>query len=255
MAKTGKALKRTQAKSKEKMNMLTALFTVGVLLETYLLVVNQFYAQGTGAQMMFMSRVLVAMGFVGLVFAAVGVALYKGTGKLRAYGPYVSGAGVFVALTSLLCLKVNTAAAGMLSVAVPVVLLLAVVYTLYVSDFFWLAVSMVASLGAIWYWRRCFAVNYLRFSAVILMVLAVVLVAGIMLLTCRAMKNRGVVVVGERRVRMMEKDSKPTLLALHGVCLAVMLVSAAVSSLALYGFLLIGVLLFASAVYYTVSAL
>ena len=87
------------------------------------------------------------------------------------------------------------------------------------------------------------------------MVLAVVLVAGIVLLTFRAMKNRGVVVVGERRIRMTEKDSKPALLALHGICLAVMLVSAAVSSVALYGFLAICVMLFASAVYYTVSAL
>ncbi len=255
MAKTGKALKRTQAKSKEKMNMLTVFFVVGVLLETYLLLVNRFYTQGTGAQMMTMSRVLVAMGLVGLVWAAVGVVLHKGAGKMKPYSLYVCGSGVFVALTSLLCLKVNTAAAGMLSVAVPVVMLLAVVYILYVSDFFWLAVSMTASLGAVWYWRRCFAVSYLRLSAVILMLLAVAVVGGIMVLTFRAMKNRGVVMLGERRIRMAEKDSKPALLVLHGICLAVLLASAAVSSVALYGFLLLGVMLFASAVYYTVSAL
>ena len=255
MAKTGKALKRKQAKSTEKMNMLTVFFVVGVLLETYLLLVNQFYAQGTGAQMMTMSNVLVAMGFVGLVWTAVGAALYKGNGKLKPYSLYVSGSGVLVALTSLLCLKVNTAAAGMLSVAVPVALLLAVVYTLYVSDFFWLALSMTVSLGAVWYWRRCFAVNYLRLSAVVLMLLAVALVAGIMVLTFRALKNRGIVVIRERRIRMTEKDSKSTLLVLHGLCLAVLLLSAAVSAVALYGFLLLGVMLFASAVYYTVSAL
>ena len=255
MAKTGKALKRTQAKSKEKMNTLTVLFVLGCIMETYLLLVHQFYTQGTGQQMMTMSGVLTGAGIAGLVLAVVGTVLYKGNGKLRVWGPCVAAIGVCLALTSLLCLKVNSSAAGMLSVVVPVVMLLAVVYMLYVSDFFWLAVSMAASLGALWYWRRCFAVSYLRLSAVILMLLAVALVVGIMVLTFRATKNHGIVTVGERRIRMTEKDSKSVLLVMHGGCLAVLLVSAAVSSISLYGFLALCVALFAAAVYYTVSAL
>lgn len=255
MAKTGKALKRTQAKSKEKMNRLTILFTEGVLLETYLLMVNQLYTRGTGAQMMTMSRVLVGMALAGVVLAVVGLTLHLRGEKLRRWGAYLGGAGVFFALTSLLCLKVNSAAAGMLSVALPVAMLLAVVYTLYVSDFFWLAVSLTVSLGAVWYWRRCAAVAYLRLSAVVLLVLALAVVAVILVLTARAARSRGIVTVKERRIRMLEKDSGRLVLALHGGCMAVMLVSALSSAVALYGFLLLAVVLFAAAVYYTVSAL
>lgn len=256
MAKTGKALKRTQAKSKEKMNKLTALFVVGVLLETYLLVVDQFYTRGTGAQMLTMSNVLVGVGLAGVATAVVGAALHWKKGELHSWGVYIAGSGVLLALTSLLCLKVNTSAAGMLSVAVPAVLLLAVVYTLYVSDFFWLAVSLAVSLGEVWYWRRCAAVQYLRLSAIVLLVLALAVVAAIAVLTVRAAKSKGVVTLGERRIRLLERDSKPALpLALHAVCAAVMLAAVLSSAAALYGFLLLAVILFAAAVYYTVAAL
>lgn len=237
------------------MNRLTVLFTEGVLLEIYLLAVNQLYTRGTGAQMMLMSRLLVSVGIAGVVLAVVGFALHRGGEKLRGWGIYVSGAGVFLALTSLLCLKVNSASAEMLSVALPVALLLAVVYTLYVSDFFWLALSLTVSLGAVWYWRRCAAVTYLRVSAVILLVLALAAVIAIMVLTVRAAKSHGVVTLGERRIRMVEKDSNRKVLLLHGVCVAVMIVAAVSGIAALYGFLLLAVVLFATAVYYTVAAL
>lgn len=255
MAKTGKALKRTQAKSKEKMNRLTALFIVGVALETYLLLVNQFYTRGTGAQMMTMSALLVAFGLAGLSLAAVGFVLHRRGSRFQTWGVCLAGAGLFLAATSVLCLKVNTAAAGMLSVAVPAALLLAVVYTLYVSDFFWLALSLMASLGAIWYWRHCAAVAYLRVSAVILLVLALCVTVGILVLTLRAAKNHGVVTLGERRIRMLERGSKPVVVALHGVCAAALVAAAVSGTAALYGFLLLAVMLFAAAVYYTVSAL
>ena len=56
MAKTRKSLKKIQAKSKQKMDKLTGLFSVGCLAELLLFVVHQFYTQGTGAQMMTIDR-------------------------------------------------------------------------------------------------------------------------------------------------------------------------------------------------------
>lgn len=257
MAKTGKTLKKTQAKSKEKMNMLAALFVAGCLLETYLLLVHQFYTRGTGRQMMATARVLTATPFVGLAFAAAGaVLLRRGRGKLRGWGGCLIGAGAFLAAAALLCLKVNSGAAGMLAFALPVAMLLAVVYELYVREFFWIAVSLTATVFALWYWRRCAAISYLRPSAVALLVLAFAAVAAVALLGWRAQRGRGVLALGGRRFRMLEAEGgKAALFAVCGLCLAAMLLSLLRASLTFYAICALSALLFAAAVYYTITAL
>ncbi|MGM9619556.1 MAG: hypothetical protein ACI3W8_06990 [Oscillospiraceae bacterium] len=257
MAKTKRALKKTQAKSKEKMNVLAALFVAGCLLETYLLLVHKFYTRGTGAQMMATAKVLAATPFVGLLLVVAGaVLLRRGQGKLRSWGGCCVGGGLFLAVAALLCLKVNTGAAGMLGFAVPVAMLLAVVYELYVSEFFWIAASLTATLCALWYWRRCSAISYLRVSAVVLMLLVLAAVAVVAVLSWRALQSKGLLVFRGRRFRMLEEDAdKPVLFAAYGLCLAALLLSLVKASLAFYAVCALCVVLFAAAVYYTVTAL
>ncbi|MGM9661632.1 MAG: hypothetical protein ACI3WR_00895 [Oscillospiraceae bacterium] len=257
MAKTKRALKKTQAKSKEKMNVLAALFVAGCLLETYLLLVHQFYTRGTGQQMLATARVLTVTPFVGLVIAAAGVVLLRrGRGRVRGWGGCCIGSGLFLAVAALLCLKVNSAAAGMLGFAVPIALLLAVVYELYVSEFFWIAASLTATICALWYWRRCFAINYLRASALVLMLLALAAVAAVAVLSWRALRSKGVLTFRGRRFRMLEADGdKPVLFGVYGLCLAALLVSLCKGTLALYAICALCVVLFAAAVYYTITAL
>ena len=257
MAKTQKVMKRTQAKSKQKMDKLTALFMLGCVMETLLLVVHRFYVGGTGAEMMAMSRVLSILPVVGIILLVVGVVLHRGESKkLRPLGVYVAAFGGFAAVMPILCLKVNSSAAGMLAVVVPVAMLLAVVNVLYASDFFWMASAAAMSLGALWYWKRCAAINYLRLGAVVLMVLALAAVIAVAVLTMKAKKSNGVVEIAGRKFRMLENAAaKPVSVVVCGLCAVVLCASVVSSVCALYGTMLLGVVLFVAAVYYTVTAL
>lgn len=259
MAKTQKTWKKTQAKSKQKMNTLTALFVLGCVAETILLVVHQLYTRGTGAQMMATSRVLTALPLVGVVLFLSGLVMRRGElERLRPYGGYVSALGVFLAVMAALCLWVNSSAAGMLAVVVPAAMVLAVIHELYVSDFFFLAISYSVGIGALWYWNRCAGIAYLHIGAAVLLLLAVLAVLAVFLLTMRAMEGSGVVKLRSIRLRMVEKGGKkPALLLLHLLPMVAMTMTATVfgSGAAVYALLLLSVVLFVAAVYYTVTAL
>ena len=256
MAKTKKSLKKIQAKSKQKMDKLTGLFSVGCLAELLLFVVHQFYTQGTGAQMMTMAKVLAVMPVVGIVLLVAGVVIHRGEMKsIRPAGAYVAGFGAFLALLGPLCLKVNSGAAGLLAAVVPAVMLLAVVFVLYNRDFFWLALDAALAMDAIWYWNRFGAINYLRLSALVLMALALIVAVGVLALTVLSKKNKGIATVRGREIRMLESgEVKVAMLAGHALVLAAIAV-ALVSSFGLYCLMALGVMLFVSAAYFTVTAL
>ncbi|MBR2928385.1 MAG: hypothetical protein IKC24_04425 [Oscillospiraceae bacterium] len=256
MAKTKKNLKKIQAKSKQKMDKLTGLFGIGCVAELVLFVVHQFYTRGTGAQMMGAARVLGIMPVVGIVLLVTGVVIHRGemTG-IRPAGVYVSGFGAFLALLGPLCLKVNSGAAGLLAAVVPAVMLLAVVFVLYSRDFFWLALNAAVAMDAIWYWNRFGAIDYLRLSALVLMALALIVAIAVLALTVLSKKNKGVATVRGREIRMMESgEVKVAMLAGHVLVLAAIAV-ALVSGFSVYCLMALGVMLFVSAAYFTVTAL
>ena len=257
MAKTRKNMKKIQAKSKQKMDKLTGLFACGCVAELILFVVHQLYTQGTGVQMMNMAHVLAAMPLVGIALLVTGVVIRRGEmERIRPWGVCVAGLGAFLALLGPLCLKVNSGAAGMLAVVVPVALLLAVVYNLYAGEFFWLALSMSSSIGALWYWNRCSSIAYLRISALVLMALALVVAVAALVLTVRAMKNNGVVVIRGTKLHVLENcGSKTALMIGHGISVAALVVALVSGGLSVYCLMALGVALFVAAIYYTVTAL
>ena len=256
MAKTKKNLKKIQAKSKQKMDKLTGLFAVGCVAELVLFVVHQFYTQGTGMQMMSTARVLGVMPVVGIVLLVAGVVIHRGEmTSIRPAGVYVSGFGAFLALLGPLCLKVNSGAAGLLAAVVPPVMLLAVVFVLYTRDFFWLALNAAVAMDAIWYWNRFGGIGYLRVSALVLMALALIVAVAVLALTVLSKKNKGVAIVRGREIRMLESgEVKVAMLAGHVLVLAAVAV-ALVSSFSVYCMMALGVMLFVSAAYFTVTVL
>ena len=257
MAKNKKSLKKVQAKSKQQMDKLTGLFAFGCVAELILFVVHQFYTQGTGAQMMSMARVLAVMPVVGIVLLVGGVVIHRGEmQRFRPYGAYVAGMGAFLALLGPLCLKVNSGTAGLLAAVVPAVMLLAVVFNLYTRDFFWLALNAAVAMDAIWYWNRFGSIAYLRLSALVLMVLALAVAAAVIALTVLSAKTKGVATVRGCKIRMLEGNTvKPAMLAAHGLVLAALVVALVGGGFSVYCLMALGVMLFVSAAYFTLTAL
>lgn len=257
MAKTQKSLKKIQAKSKQKMDKLTGLFTAGCVAELILFVVHQFYTQGTGVQMMNMARLLAVMPVVGIALLVVGVVIHRGEmTAIRPAGVYVAGLGAFLALLGPLCLKVNSGAAGLLAAVVPAVMLMAVVFVLYTRDFFWLALNAAVAMDAVWYWSRFASIDYLRLSAWMLMVTALIVAAAVPMLTVFSKKDKGVVTLCGCKLRMLENgEVKNVMLAGHALVLAALVAALASSALSVYCLMVMGVMLFVAAAYFTVTVL
>lgn len=257
MAKTQKSLKKIQAKSKQKMDQLTGFFVVGCVAELILFVVHQLYTQGTGVQMMNMARVLAVMPMVGIALLVGGIVIHRGEmEKIRPAGMYVAGLGAFLALLGPLCLKVNSGAAGLLAAVVPAVMLLAVVFVLYTRDFFWLALNAAVAMDALWYWSRFAAIDYLRISAWMLMALAMIVAVVILVLTVSSKKDKGVAKIRGCKLRMLESgEVKTAMLAGHALVLAALAVALVSSALSVYCLMALGMVLFVSAAYFTVTAL
>ena len=135
------------------------------------------------------------------------------------------------------------------------VMLLAVVFVLYSRDFFWLALNAAVAMDAIWYWNRFGGIGYLRVSALVLMALALIVAIAVLALTVLSKKNKGLATVRGREIRMMESgEVKVAMLAGHVLVLAAIAV-ALVSSFSVYCLMALGVMLFVSAAYFTVTAL
>ena len=111
-------------------------------------------------------------------------------------------------------------------------------------------------MDAIWYWNRFGSIAYLRFSALVLMALALVVAVAVIALSVLSAKTKGVASVRGCKIRMLEGGAvKPAMLAGHGLVLAALVVALVSSGLSVYCLMALGVMLFVSAAYFTLTAL
>lgn len=231
-------------------------FLAGCVAELYLLIVRRFYINGNAPQQIaWYDRYLpILIGAGAAVFAAGAVlsALWKADRKKRAAAWYMTGGGAFLALATLLIRLLNVSAVTLLSVVVPVVMLLTILWTLYDRE---CAVSLTvlgASLVVLWVCHR--ALSHLRFGMLIRIgaVVFLVLLAAAVLLFRRAGKNQGKL----GTLRILPADAN--LLPIYTACgLSLLSVAAALlgSSAAYYAMWALALVTFALAVYYTVKQL
>ena len=255
MAKTVKNKKEASGKKKitKQMKNLLTLFLVGCLWETYLLVAERFYLRGTGREMLAAYAVLRVLPYVGLALAALGAVLMK---KERKWGLLLLFSGLFIALSAAVCLYVDVTIFSGLVFLVPAIMLLAVVYYLYGKEFFFVACALGGSLAVLWYWRRRYAFAQYRTAGLILVLLALLALVALCCLARKACKDKGMVTIFSRRLRMLpESPDKLFLFGSFAVSFAALLISAAFGALSFYAMILLGVVLFITAVYYTVTAL
>ena len=254
MAKTVKNKKEASGKKITKqMSNLLSIFFVGCLWETYLLLVERFYLRGTGKEMLAAYDVLRAFPYVGLALVVIGAVLVK---KLPKWSRWFLISGLFVVLSSAACLYVDETIFSGLVFLIPAIMLLAVVYYLYGKEFFFIACALGGSLAVLWYWRRRYAYAQYHTAGLILVLLALLALLVLSYLAWKACKDKGVVTIFSRRLHMLpESPDRLFLFGSFAVSLAALLVSAAFGALSFYAMILLGVVLFITAAYYTVTAL
>ena len=133
-------------------------FLAGCVAELYLLVVRRCYVNGNAQQQInWYDRYLWILAGLGAVILILGIflsAMWKADTKKREIGWYAAGGGAFLMVSALLIRALNAPVVTLLSVVVPVVMLLAILWSLYDRE---CAISLTilgVSLIFLWVCRR-----------------------------------------------------------------------------------------------------
>lgn len=239
--------KAKAAKQDGPMNGAMKFFLAGCVAELYLLIVRRFYVSGTLEQVVAWDGYLKAFAWAGAAVLVIGLALsflWKQDKKKRTAGWPVAGAGAFLALSSFL-VHWNMSTLTLLTVVVPVVMLLGILWSLYDRECALALTVLGVSLIALWVCRRemysIYLGNYVRFAAVAY----IVVLAAIALLV----KNRKL-----GKLLPAKADPLPVYVAcgLSAASMAVALIS---TTAAYYAMWALAMVVFGLAVYYTVKQL
>ncbi|MBU5626025.1 hypothetical protein KQI82_03600 [Oscillibacter sp. MSJ-2] len=249
--KTNPASSRNIRKGNAVFHASMAVFLAGCAAEIYLLFINKYLVDGTLDQVLAMAEALPYVIYAGLGVLALGLVLlalwWKRGGALRKTAAWIAGVGAFVAGATFVCLHYVADGTRAMCVAVPVVMLLGVVFLLYQRECFFSVGSLSLALIALYACRRSFSPNVKIAVCVLIAVLALIVV-----LVRMAEKNGGR--LKDIRLFAKETDYLPVYgsIGLSAASLAVTLI---VNSAAYYAMWLLGAVLFALAVYYTVKQL
>lgn len=231
-------------------------FLAGCVAEIYLLLVRRFYVNGNAQQQInWYDRylwILAGMGAVALIVGIVLAVMWKTDKKKRVIGWYVGGGGAFLAVSALLIRALNAPVVTLLSVVVPVVMLLVVLWGLYDRECAVALTILGMSLIFLWVCRRTFSNIYYGTLMRVAAVAFLVLLAAAVFLSWKAGQNSGK--LGRLRLLPADADLLPiyTACGLSGVAVASALISL---NIAYYAMWILAVVVFALAVYYTVKQL
>lgn len=245
MSKNTSKRAKTVKKDEPTMNTAMKIFLAGCAAELYLLIVRRYYIRGDALQQIawydHYLKYVIALGCAALLGGAALAYLWREKREKRPLGWGLAGAGVFLAVSSGLVLwNMNTIT--FLSVVVPVVMLLGILWKLYDRE---CAVSLTvlgAALILVWLCRRVFSMSAAVKGLAVLYL--VVLIAAAVLL------RRG------KLEKLMPAKADP--LPVYAACglsvaaLAVALVSRTAAYYAMWG---LAIVVFGLAVYYTVKQL
>lgn len=248
--------KSKQVKSDAPMNGAMKFFLAGCVAELYLLVVRRFYINGTAVQQIAWYdtylKVFMGLGVVVLALGAVLSVLWKADKRKRGFGWMILGLGAFVAAASFLIWKMNVAAVTFLTVVVPVVMLLGILWSLYDRECAWALTILGVSLIALWVCRRQMSNIYLGIYVKAAAVLYIVLLLAAAFLTRQASRQKGC--LGRLRVLPANADPAP-IYAACGLSAVAMLSALVNITVAYYAMWALAIVVFALAVYYTVKQL
>lgn len=235
-------------KKDEPMNGAMKFFLAGCVAELYLLIVRRFYVNGSAEQQIawfdsYLKR-FIGAGVVVLAIGLVLAYLWRQAKAKRELSCYVAGLGAFVALSSTLVLW-NMSALSPLSVIVPVVMVLGILWSLYDRECALSLTILCVSLIALWICRRQVSSMYLGTYVKVLAVAYIVVLAVIAFLVKQGKLGK---------LLPAKADPLPVYVAC-GLSVVGMLCALLNATIAYYAMWCLAFVVFALAVYYTVKQL
>lgn len=259
MDKNKKPTKAAREKAEEEaLNRILCWVAGGTVLEFLLLLLNRYYYRAKVSEYAIVAALDVAikiLAVAGLLCAAAAFYWWNGARKTKKGAMLPAALGFFMLGVSAGCFAAwffYGSGIQLMYVAVPVAVVLAVIFYLYQREFFLIASESALALLVIWVCSRGLGGRYalIAYASVALGALAVVAAAGL----CRkAQAGNGVMEVNGRDVRFFAKDANYALLYLGSIILLLVLILAAIgiSQMALYAVTVAWLLV--AAVYYTVK--
>lgn len=236
------------AKYDEPMNGAMKFFLAGLVAELYLLIIRRFYANGTAVRQIawfdYILPVLMVAGAVIFVAGGVCAALWRADRKKCIYGLCGAAAGAFIGLCAFL-IRWNSSSLTFLTVVVPVVMLLGILWSLYDRECALALTLLGIALVVQWICRRVGASQYLGTYVKVVAVLFLIAAVAVAVLAKQGKLSR---------LLPASADLLPVYAAsgLSVIATAAALISTAA---AYYTMWVLSVVVFALAVYYTVKQL
>lgn len=247
MPKNPNTKKAKPVKESDPMNGAIKFFLAGCVAELYLLIVRRFYINGTLEQVVAWDSYLKVFTGIGLAILAVGLVLAllgKANHKKKVIGWCVSAVGAFLGLSSFLIQR-NLSVLTLLTVVVPVVMLLGIIWCLYDPECALSLTILGLSLVALWVFRRAASSMYLGIYVKAAVAVYVLLLAAVAFLVKRGKLSK---------LLSAPADTLPVYVAC-GLSAAALLVALVAAPAAYYAMWVLAVVVFALAVYYTVKQL
>ena len=230
-------------------------FIAGCVAEIWLLMVRRFYVKGTLNQLMsWHNTVLPAAMWAGIVALIAGIAvtvMFRTTpGKKRTAGLILAGAGAFLAVTSPVIRMMGSTALTPLTVLVPVVMVLGILWYLYDRECVCALAVLSGTAMVLWVSRK--GGGFWNAKVLAVATAWIVICGALVLVLRKAQKTGGT--VKDVRILPENADYLPIWLA-AGVSVALLAVGLVSVTLAYYALWAAALLIFAMAVYYTVQQL
>ena len=224
-----------------------AFFLAGCVAELYLLIVRRFFINGTGEQVIAWDQYLVVFSWIGLAILVVGALLgilWKSDKKKRIYGWSIAAAGLFFGGSSFL-VHWNMGVLTVLTVVVPVIMLLGILWTLYDRECALALTLLCFSIIVLWVCRNHLNSMYYGTYVKIGVVVYVVILAVVALLTKQ-----------EKLGHLLPANADPLPVYVACTLSAIALIAALFSTaVAYYAMWTLAIVVFGLAVYYTVKQL
>lgn len=223
-------------------------FAAACVAELYLLLVRKYYVNGTVDQALAWHGYLLPIAGAGAALLLLGIVLsvlWKADARKRLVGWCLTGAGVFFAGGSLLMRLYQSSAVTLLSVVVPVVMVLSVIWAFYERECSVSLTILSATMIVLWVCRRLFGSLTLGMPVKVLSVIYIALLGGL----CWLAKN------GKLGKLLPAKADLTPIYVVCGLSAAGVVVALFSATAAYYAMWCLAIVVFALAVYYTVRQL
>ena len=240
--------KSKQVKRDEPMTGAMKFFLAGCVAELYLLIIRRFYVKSPDiVKILWYDRylwILLGVGAAILVAGVVGGLLLRGDKKKRTIAWCVAAAGAFLGGAAGL-IRWNASTLTLLTVVVPVVMVLGVLWNLYDRECALSLTILGASLIALWICRKQMYSVYLGTYVKIFAVVYILVLLAVALLT-----KQGKL----KKLLPAKADPLPVYVAC-GLSAVAMLGALFNATVAYYAMWALAIVVFGLAVYYTVKQL